>query len=291
VFESRSPTPFSIIPSSRPSFKPSPRPSSLNAPATIVGFTSSQQLGGISSDSFDSPAQDAFEASVASTLTDNNYEVASVTILSITDNTNSSDYTTSKARGLRISHSSSISIAFDVVTVLEKSQFTSPAPLVVELQAFLSKSLVTSQFSDRFIQTCVALGSQVINSTALLSFGNVSSSSNFTVTVIDTSSPTLTPALTRHNNSPGGVDFPIWGSILVGMGALALLLVLGFFYFQRQRKLLQQEADLSLEKTSLPSPQSDPQSDKVVALSHDEVQLGYDPELGAISQALEMSAL
>jgi hypothetical protein len=234
----------------------------------------------MSSDSFDELAQVAFESSVGSTLIDGEYDEASVRFLSVREDFNTSDsFSDGRRHRNLVSQSSSILIVFEVVLVLEKTQYTSPASLVPNLQEFLAVSLVTSRFTNLFIETCVALGSQEINSTTFLKFGNVSSL-NFTVTVVSTDSPTVAPK--SHENGNQGSDFPLWGFIIIGVGGITLLLGLGLLVFQRKRKLSKLEGleNRYLGKTDLTSKSSTANEFAgVVALSHGEVQLGIGLEL------------
>lgn len=193
-----------------------------------MSFTSSQPLRGLTSSDFDSVVQDAFQYAVVSILLEGGY-VSSLIFLSITAVMSPSSLSIPlRDRNMEEQWSladSSILILFEIVTVLEKTQFNDPPSLVSSIQQYLSASLVTTGFASRFINKCVELGAQSINMDTDLVFGNVTSSPNFTVVVVEISSPTAVPAtsIARENGSgTSDLPLPVWGFVLLGVAALVI---------------------------------------------------------------------
>jgi hypothetical protein len=170
--------------------------------------------------------------------------------------------------------------------------------LVTSLQQYLSTSLVTPVFASRFIEKCVELGAQNFNETTAVLFGNVTSSPDFTVVVVETSSPSILPTSPQSSGDSGGkgLPLPIWGFVLLGVGALALVLVLAVSYW---RGVVRRSSELELAKTRYletvswkdGSPHSaagalSSRADQSVLVGVDEVNLSYlpDPEFGDLSE-------
>jgi hypothetical protein len=160
-----------------------------------------------------------------------------------------------------LGQTSSISVLFEITAVLEKTQFSTPSALVSNLQQFLSISLVDSAFKKRFLEKSVELGSQHLNTTTNLVLGNVTSSPNFTVIVVETSSPTMVPLIRSTGAGGTAPPLPIWGFVLLAIGLVAILgwviVILGRPRSSKSEKMeapegdrgvmvLSQETDLSL---------------------------------------------
>jgi hypothetical protein len=128
----------------------------------------------------------------------------------------------------------SISILFEISTVLEKTPFDTPSALVSSLQHYLFISLLTPDFTNKFRQKCVELGAQSVNASTQLVFGNVTFSPDFAVVIVETSSPTAVPATARGGGGSEGSPppLPMWAFVLLG----AAVLVIGLMVTCRMRK-------------------------------------------------------
>jgi hypothetical protein len=311
---------LSLSPSASPSFAPSRMPLALSpfpslapvgpsiSPASVVGFTSSQEIQGVSSSSFDQPAQDSFKSSVAAVMSEGQYDSSEVSILSITDSktedlSSSSALHSTRQQRLLLGQTLAVLVSFEITTVLEKTRFSTPSALVSNLQQFLSISLVDPAFKKRFTEKAVELGSLHINTTTPLVLGNVTSSLNFTVVVVETSPPTMVPIPRSEGSGGSDLPLPIWGSVLLAVGALAILgiviVVIGRSRSSesknRKRKtntegalkgeggvmVLSQEADLSLGEVGVFAPPNG-QQERSLVCDLEEIDL-RDPEIGGIA--------
>jgi hypothetical protein len=134
---------------------------------------------------------------------------------------------------------------FEIVMILEKQKvaFESPSAMVSTLQVFLSSSLRTSTFTTLFLEQCVAMNSSTIDlSTTALNFGNISSSNDFKVIVIQTPFPSFAPSVgdvttPRDGGSSGSPALlvPLWSLVLIG-GVLFAALVTGIYYHRRRKQ-------------------------------------------------------
>jgi len=217
-----------------PTPEPTPGPTIAIVTNTVVQFSATSEITGITAAQVDDGVKSAFQEVTANKLS---LEPEDIQITNVTDVVVRRLDTSTETRLLA---TSKVSIAFVVYVILEQTEYDSAPVAVDAYDALLTQLFTSPSVGSDLVTLAVSLGSTTIDSNTVIVCSAPIVNRNFTIIEVRTGAPTAAPVASRHvSGGNGGSDTtPIIIGAVVG-GCVFLALVGGLLYYLLRSKKIE----------------------------------------------------
>jgi hypothetical protein len=195
---------------------------------TVVQFTATTDLAGLSASEVDAGVLSAFQQLTADTL---GTDADSVNITSVTDTSTRRRHLLGGASSRSLA-GKGVKIEFVILFILEKTSTPSNATaVVVSYETLLANKFLSSTVGSELITLALSSGSTTVTSSTVVTLTAPTVDRSYIVIIVKTGAPTAVPAERGADDDSAADMTPIIIGVAVGGGVLLLLLVAALYFF------------------------------------------------------------